>query len=603
MTRLSDYIFRFLEEKGVGDVFMVSGGTAMHLVDALGLAQKIRYVACHHEQACAMAAQSYAKMTGRLGVALVTSGPGCTNTITGLAGAHLDSTPCLFLSGQSKRAQTVHNSGVPGLRQFGVQEVNILPIVASITKYAVMVNEPETIRYHLEKALFLAQSGRPGPVWIDVPLDVQSANVEEAALRGFDPSELGLYAKTDPESEEIDFAAAVLAQAKRPVLVAGHGIRLANACPELVTLAERCAIPVVTSYLGIDVIETGHQNYIGRIGTKGTRAGNLALQNSDLVLSVGSRLSVSSVGHEYALFAREAKVIVVDIDPSEHKKKTIRIDRLIEADAGVFLRRLLQKIHKSASKSRAGWLDRCRKWKAAYPVCLPEYAKAKGGIHYYHFVDRLSRRLPAGIPVLADAGSAFYVVAQTICLKKGQRYITSGAFGEMGFNLPAAVGACIGNGRKPVVVVTGEGSFQMNLQELQTIVHYKLPVKVFVINNNGYVSIRNTQKAFFKGHLVGEGPQSGVSFPDTGKIARAYGIKFLRAQKAAELAKVIDSALAFRGPVVCEIMSLQDQTVAPTTSTMVTPRGVLVSKPLEDMYPFLDRKEFLANMIVKPVPE
>ena len=600
--KVSDYVVKFLEKNGVKHIFMLAGGGCMHLTDSVGRSNKIKYICNHHEQASAMAAEAYSKFKNNLGVVLVTSGPGGTNAITGLLGAFQDSVPCIFISGQSKRNQTVYNSNLR-LRQFGVQEVNIIPIVDSITKYAVMINDPQEIRYHLEKAVYLAKSGRPGPVWIDIPLDLQSAFVEENTLIGFDATKYALNYKTTPQDKEITEVIDFLKKAQRPVIIAGHGIRLADACSELASFVEKYNLPVVTPIMGIDVINSDHHNYVGRVGTKGTRAGNFAMQNADLILSIGSRLSVSVVGHEYEMFARDAKIIVVDIDSEEHNKKTIKIWKFINADAKIFLQTLMKSLKNNKFVSHSVWLEKCNEWKRKYPVCLPEYKLSKGGINFYYFVDMLNKKIDASVPVISDAGSSFYVVSQTINIKKNQRYITSGALATMGFGLPAAIGVCVAIGNKPVVTITGDGSFQQNIQELQTIVYNKLPIKIFVINNNGYLSIRQTEKKFFDGFLVGEGLTSGISFPDLRKISSCYGIWFVKAESNKNLSKAIDEVMAHDGPVICEIKSLEDQLIIPTNATEIKPDGTMFSKPLEDMYPFLDRDEFKKNMIVKLVGE
>jgi len=599
--KLSNYVVKFLEENNIKHIFMLSGGGCMHLVDAVGRSKIIKYICNHHEQASAMAAEAYAKFKGELSVVLVTSGPGATNTITGVVGAFQDSAPCLFISGQSKRQQTVYNSKIPKLRQFGVQEVNILPIVESITKYAAVINEPEKIRYHLEKAVYLAKSGRPGPVWLDIPLDVQGAVIEDESLNMFNPEELDTeYYKVNPQENEIKIVIESLKKSKRPIIIAGHGIRISNSCDELINFAKEHNIPIVTPIMGIDVVETEHKNYIGRIGTKGTRAGNFAMQNSDLILSIGSRLSVSVVGHEYSLFAREAKIIVVDIDVDEHKKKTIKIDKFINADAKIFLQKLLQATKNRKLGNFIAWLNKCNYWKRKYPVCLLEYKKVKKGINFYYFVDVLTKRLKPQIPIISDAGSAFYVVSQAINIQKGQRYITSGALATMGFSLPAAIGVSVATGNKEVVAITGDGSFQLNIQELQTIIQNNLPIKIFVINNNGYLSIRQTQKRFFNENYVCESKRSGISFPQISQIAGAYGIKYINIMNNEMMLKKIDVILNYDSSIICEIRSLDDQLVIPTNTAVVHHDGTITSKPLEDMYPFLDRKEFKKNMIVKP---
>lgn len=600
MIKLSDYIVKFLEDNSVQDVFMLTGGGCMHLVDSFGKSKKIKYLCAHHEQSCAMAAEAYAKFKNDLGVVLVTSGPGVTNALTGLVGAFQDSVPCLFISGQAKRRQTVFNEKEAKLRQFGIQEVNTIPIVESVCKFAIMVNEPGKIRYYLEKALYLAKNGRPGSIWLDVPLDVQSAQIDEAHLQKFDSLELENSHKHKLTDAELADIANYFKKARRPVIIAGHGIRLAGACDALAEFVERFNFPVVTTILGIDVIPSAHKNYVGRIGIKGTRAGNFAMQNADLILSIGSRLAVPVVGHEYKLFAREAKVIVVDIDPEEHKKKTIRIDRFVQADAGIFIKEIQKYLRRGKINVPKVWTDRCLNWKRKYPVCLPQYKKANGEINLYYFIEELNKKIKADIPVISDAGSVFYAVSQGININKGQRYITSGALATMGFSVPAAIGVCIANNQKSVVAVTGDGSFQLNIQELQTIVHYNLPVKIFVINNKGYLSIRQTQARFFNSRFVGEGVYSGVSFPEISRIALAYGIKYIKLT-CANLSKGLDQVLKNNLPVICEVDSPENQLIIPTNTAEIGANGVMASKPLEDMYPFLDRKTFLSEMIVKPV--
>lgn len=599
--KLSDYVVNFFENQGVKDMFMLTGGGCMHLANSFGNSKKIRYICTHHEQAAAMAAEAYSKYTGGLGLTLVTSGPGTTNTITGVVGAYQDSVPCVFISGQSKKKQTVYNAKIPYLRQFGVQEVNIIPIVESITKYAVIINEPEKIRYYLEKAVYIAQNGRPGPVWLDIPLDVQSSIINENDLIGFSEDEFKKDYKVNPDIDEISYVIKQLEMAKRPVIIAGHGIRLANACEELSTFIKEHSIPIVTPIMGIDLLATEDICNIGRVGTKGTRAGNFAMQNADLIISIGSRLAVSVVGHEYELFAREAKVIVVDIDIYEHQKKTIKIDKFINADAKIFLNILIETL-KNKSIKYDEWLLKCNEWKLKYPICLPEYDNCENGINYYKFIDVISKFATKDMPIVSDAGSAFYVVSQGINLKKGQRYITSGGIATMGFGLPAAIGVCASN-NDTVITITGDGSFQQNLQELSVVKHHEMPIKIFVMNNNGYFSIRQTQSKFFNNHLVGESSISGISFPSTEKLAYAYDIDYVYIENLDQLANNLDSILNCKKPVIIEVKLLTDQAIIPTNAAYIKPDGTMVSKPLEDMAPFLDREEFFSNMIIKPIEE
>ncbi|MFC2128731.1 thiamine pyrophosphate-binding protein, partial [Bacteroidota bacterium] len=591
------YIADFLYQQGVNHIFLVSGGGMMFLSDGIASQSKIKAVCTHHEQAAAMAAASYAKFTRNLGVAYLTTGCGGTNAITGVLNAWQDNVPCLFISGQSKRKETVRNSNLK-LRQFGVQEADIISIVESITKYSLMINDPNDIKFQLEKSVFLAKSGRPGPVWLDIPLDVQSALIEVDNLRSFSSDELELPYKELATVEELEYVKSKLRSSKRPIIIAGQGIRISNGIKSFKNFIEKYKIPYVASRLGIDLLPGDHPLFIGRIGNKGDRAGNFAVQNSDLVIAIGSRLSVSSTGHEYETFAREAKLIVIDIDPIEHSKNTVKIDRFINCDAKMFLTDIMN----IQSIDRAEWINKCSGWKNEWPVCLPEYWKNdEQGINSYVFVDVLSKNLKQDSVIISDAGSAFYVVSQGIMLKDNQRYITSGGQAEMGYTTPASVGVCFARNNQETIGILGDGSFQMNIQELQTIVHHNLPVKLFVWNNDGYSSIRETQEKFFDKRFIGTDSSSGVTFPSLEKIAFAYGIKFFRIHRYNHLDDIVKQVLSFDGPVLCEVICPRSQKVAPTVSSMRKDDGSMVSMPIEDMYPFLDRTDFYSNMIIKPL--
>lgn len=598
MFRVADFIADYIYNLGIHDVFMVSGGGMMFLSDGIACHPHLKAICTHHEQAAAMAAVSYARLNENLGVACLTTGCGGTNAITGLLGAWQDSTPCLFISGQCKRKETIRNSGLP-LRQFGVQEADIVSIVGSLTKYAVMVNDPLEINYHLDKAVYLAKSGRPGPVWLDIPMDVQAAEIQPDGLKRFSPATEIVPDKTTPTSAEIAQVVSLLKTARRPVVIAGQGIRLSKAIAQFQAFIETFQIPFVVSRLGIDCLPSAHPLYIGRIGNKGDRAGNFAVQNADLVLAIGSRLSVSSTGHEYNTFARAAKIVVVDIDPVEHAKKTVRIDLLIQSDAALFLESLSRSAETIDTRA---WTGTCRAWKAGWPVCLPGYDR-KGPVNLYYFIDRLSRQLKPDAVVVSDAGSSFYVCSQALQLKDRQRYITSGAQADMGYTLPATIGASTARDRGEVIGVTGDGSLQMNIQELQTVVHYNLPIKLFVWNNDGYLSIRTTQNKFFEGRLIGADKTSGVSFPNLERIAKAYGIHYVRIADNQETEDRIREVLAYPRAVVCEAMCDRNQEIMPAVSSYSRPDGVLVSRPIEDMYPFLDREELKREMIIPPLNE
>lgn len=599
MMRVVDYIANYIHDLGVHDVFLLTGGGSMFLTDAIAAHPGLTGVCTHHEQAAAMAAISYARYNNNFGVSVLTTGCGGTNAITGLLGAWQDSTPCMFISGQVKRADTTHNLGIP-IRQLGVQELDIIKVVSSMTKYSVMITEPEKIAYHLDKAVFLAKSGRPGPVWIDVPMDVQSALIDETVLERYVPKDEEKKAEIEILPSVLDEYALLLSQSKRPVVVAGQGVRLSGAQEEFLNYIEKQQLPVVSPYLGVGVIPTVHDLFIGRLGSKGDRAGNFCVQNADLVIVFGSRLEVSTVGYNYQNFAREAKIVVIDIDSVEHTKKGVRIDLFINTDIKNFLNKLTQS---SSNINRNWWAEKALSWKKKWPICSPEYAKETRGVNLYYFTDRLSALMPDDAVVISDAGSAFYVTSQSIQLKGGQRYITSGAQAEMGYTIPAAVGVSIAKNKGEVIGITGDGSFQLNLQELQTIVHYKLPIKMFIWNNDGYLSMRNTQSRYFGNRLIGADSTSGVSFPSLEKIAFAYGIKYVKVNNSQELDEKIKEVLSSSEAVLCEVICLRDQEIIPSVSSYKKEDGTMVSRPIEDMYPFLSREEFLSEMIVAPIKE
>ncbi len=597
--KLTDYIVRFFEQKGAEHVFMLSGGGCMHLIDSFGKSKQIEYICCHHEQSVAMASEAYGRMSGKFGLAVVTCGPGATNTTTGVLGAWQDSSPCIFISGQAKRKNTIANSGLDGLRQFGQQEVNIVPIVKSITKYAVMINDPKEVRYHLEKALYLATTGRPGPVWIDVPLDVQNSQINENELKGFTPENN----VSVPSNTDIEDVCHALCSAKRPVIIAGQGVRIANACNELRTLVDAYHIPIVHSFLGIDTLPSNHPCDIGRIGVKGTRAGNFTIQNADLVLALGSRLSVSSIGFEGQLFAREAKKIVIDIDETEHKKNVVTIDKFILSDVRIFLKDLIYALKDTAIAPFTNWLEKTQHWKQSFPTCLPQYNDDKEGINYYKLIELINLHSSNQMPIVSDAGSAFYVTSQMVELKQGQRYIPSGALATMGYTLPATIGVAAANHGKPVIGITGDGSFMQNIQEVIVLKAHQLPVKLFVVNNQGYLSIRQSQRKFFKGHLVAEGPTSGVIFPNFQKIAEACGVAYRHIETIAEAEEQLPKIMGDLTPMIIEVKSLPLQEVIPTTSSAMRTDGTMFSKPMEDMYPFMDRELFEKEMVISPIAE
>jgi acetolactate synthase I/II/III large subunit len=593
--RVADYIAKRIVGAGVDTVFMVTGGGAMHLDDAIGRCPGLAYVCNHHEQACALAAEGYARQRGGLGVAVVTSGPGGTNTITGVLGQWHDSVPVLYVSGQVRRDTTVASTGLP-LRQLGDQEADIVAIVSSITKHAVMLTDPTRVRYELEKCLHLALSGRPGPVWLDVPVDLQGAQVEEDELESYPGDDDGLFDE-DLARTQVRELVERLAAAERPVLLAGSGVRIGHAIEPFLRVAERIGAPLLTAWNAVDVLWEDHPLLAGRPGSIGDRAGNFALQNADVVVSVGCRLNVRQIGYEYAAFARAAHLTVVDVDAVELLKPTIDPDLPVHADARFFLEALEAQLAGKMLPDWSAWRAWCSERKARYPVVLPEYRAVPEPVNPYVFVDEVSRRLDADSVVVTANGAAVVISNQALRLPRGARLICSSGTASMGYDLPAATGACVAAGR-PVICLAGDGSIQMNIQELQTIVHHHLPVKIFVFDNRGYLSMRQTQDNVFGGHYVGEGPDSGVSLPDMVAIATAYGIPARRVGRHDELAQAIVDTVGIPGPALCVVNMDPKQNFVPKVAGMKLPDGRMVSNSLEDMHPLLSREELAENMIV-----
>lgn len=600
--KLSDYVFRFIADLGVKHVFMVPGGGAMHLNDSLGNCQDIEYVCNLHEQAGAIAAEAYARVTNSLGVVLVTTGPGGTNAITGVAGAWLESTPCLIISGQVKRADM---KGELQIRQRGPQELDIISIVKSITKYAVTVTDPTTIRYHLEKAVALATSGRKGPVWLDIPLDVQAASINPDNLTGFDPTELETGENIPSVLvKQVKETIKYLNKAERPVLLVGNGVRSAGAQDLILKLVDLLGIPVLTTWMGIDLISDECPFFFGKPGTVAARSANFIIQNSDCLISIGARLDFAVTGFDQTRFARLAKKIVVDIDAGELAKLNMTVDVPVCANAKAFIQEILNNSSLLQPRDRKAWLAHCSEWKEKYPVVLPEYWAQKNTVNVYVFTSILAEELTKDdLLIPGSSGSDIDKFWISFKVKAGQRLFSTGGLGAMGFGVPASIGGCLASGRKRTVTVDGDGGFQLNIQELETIARLKLPIKFFVLNNQGYASIRSSQRTHFNGHLVGCGPSSGLTFPDTIKISAAYGIESMRIADHSNLREKIQAALQTPGPVICDVMTDPDQMVAPRVSSHVRPDGSMVSRPLEDLWPFLDRNEFFSNMLIPPVSE
>lgn len=596
--RVADFIIKFLTDKGVDTLFMVSGGQAMYLVDAVYQNKKINSVCTHHEQSAGMAAEAYGRITGKLGVALVTAGPGSVNVINGLVGGWTDSSPMMIISGQSALPYVQYQEKT-GIRQYGIQGVNIRPFVERATKYFITVDDPSRILYYMGKAYHHATSGRPGPVWVDVPLDVQGMAVPERLLEEYTYSNAGIDNKT--LKLNVSKTLELLSRSKRPILIVGQGVGIAGAIDEFNEYIEKLNIPVLTSRLGIDLIHSDSELYIGRPGNYGERAANFAVQNADLIIAVGCRLASALVGHNTKDFGRYAKKIVVDIDAEELEKPGVEITIKINDDAKRFFTEILRQIGLGQVNlpDLTGWLKKCNEWKERYPVILDSYKDEKP-VNSYYFTSKLCDAAAKDDMILVDTGSCFHVVCQAWKIKKGQRFLTTGGLSSMGYWV-AGIGACLANGRKRTVVITGDGSLQMNIQELATIKYNNLPIKVFIFNNNGYLLIRHTQNNFMEGRLMGEGPETGVWCPDSLKIAEAYGIKGVRIERAEDVEVKIDEIMNYDGPVICDVMTPEWQLIIPRVSSEKRPDGTLVPRPYEDMYPFLERDEFLGNMVGKPV--
>lgn len=593
MIKVSDYVIQRLEATGAGHMFMLPGGGAMHLNDSLGYSKRIQYICCLHEQSCAIAAEAYARVTNGLGLLMVTTGPGGTNALTGVAGAYLESTPVFIVSGQVKRADMVNNQGI---RQQGMQELDIVSIVKPVTKYAAIVDDPQMIRYHMERALYEACHGRKGPVWLDIPLDVQAAVIDEEKLIGYVPAEPVKSASMEKQALRIIDE---LNHAKRPVLLAGNGIRLSDAVQEFLELVDVLEIPVLTTWNGIDLIEEDHPFYYGRPGGLGHRYANFLQQNSDLFISIGARLNLLQTGYHFDGFAREARKIMVDIDQAELYKINVRPDIPVCADAKELLKMLLRHKEKIQPKDRSAWLaygDRMRK---KYPLIQPAFYEQQEGINTYVLLDELSEQLRAeDIYVSGSSGSCIDISMQAFRVKKGQRAFATKGLASMGYGLPSAIGACLASGKKRTVLVNGDGGFQMNIQELHTIKQLGLPVKIFVLCNGGYGAIYHTQSNLFRGHLVACNEPSGLSMPDIEEIARAYGLRTETILCHKELAEKVQAVLEGEDPVVCRVQVPIDLKAYPRQVSYKRPDGQMESLPLEYMEPMLDNKELEENMMI-----
>ncbi len=612
--RVADFVADFLVDHGVTHCFSVVGGGSIHLNDAMGKKSGLTCVYDHHEQACAIAAEAYARIDDKIAAVCVTTGPGGVNALTGVVGGWVDSVPMLVISGQVRYDTTVKSTGLP-LRALGDQEFDICSAVESMTKYCEMVTDPNEILYCLEKALYLATTGRRGPCWLDIPLNVQGAHIETNNLKHFDVNDV-MPEAPDVTSSLCRDLLAHIREAERPVIYAGSAIRTAGAYDVFHTVVNELHIPVVTCWNSIDLMESDDPLYVGRGGGLGDRAGNFAVQNSDLLFSIGSRLSIRQVGYNWDTWARESFVIMNDIDRAELQKPTLHVDLPIWADCTNLLNALADELANSpiTEHVHTEWLEKCRDWKRRYPVILPRHIKSEGSVNIYAFIDSLNRCMRDDEIVAVGNGSACVACSHALEIKSGTRYIVNSGMASMGYDLPAAIGVAVaefgddalfGNGLSSnhgVILITGDGSIQMNIQELQTVVHHKMPIKIFLFNNDGYHSIRQTQTNLFDKDFYGIGPDSGdISFPNMSKIAEAYGIAYLSCANNAELDSALKRTLDICGPVICEVFVSKFQIFEPKSATKRMDDGSLFSPPLEDLAPFLPRDEFEENMIISPI--
>ena len=593
MIKLSDYVIKRLEETGTRHMFMLPGGGAMHLNDSLGRSGKIQFVGCLHEQACAIAAEAYARVKNQIGLLMVTTGPGGTNALTGVAGAYIESTPMFVVSGQVKRADMMNGQGI---RQQGMQELNIIDVVKPITKYAALVNDPQMIRYHIDRALYEAVHGRKGPVWLDIPLDVQATMVDEESLVGYTPFTL-------PENQDMNKKAMQVIEAlnrsERPILLAGNGIRLADAIPEFEELVKTLQIPVLTTWNGIDLVEEDNRFYYGRPGGLGHRYANFMQQNSDFFLSIGARLNLLQTGYNFDGFARAAYKVMVDIDEAELHKINVRPDLPVCADAGEFIRALLEHRDQIEKKDRTEWFRYGDRMKEKYPLVSQKYWEQKELVNTYCLLETISECMDEGdIYVSGSSGSCIDISMQTFKVKKGQRVFCTKGLASMGYGLPSAIGACLASGGRRTVGVNGDGGFVMNIQELETIRRLHLPIKLFALCNHGYGAIQATQTNLFAKNFVDCNEESGLTLPPVAKVAEAFGLKTISIYHNNELDSKVKEALDYDGPVIVEVFTPITLTAFPKQVSYKRTDGQMESLPLEYMNPAISDEEMRENMII-----
>jgi acetolactate synthase-1/2/3 large subunit len=597
MIKVSDYFAQFLACRGIKHIFMLAGGGCMHLVDSFGSQSDMEYVCCLHEQAVAFATQAYAEYLGTLGAALVTTGPGGTNTVTGLAAAWLDSTACIFISGQVKRADLLTGRGV---RSMGPQEVDIVSIVTPLTKYAKTLIEPNDVRYELEKAVYYATSGRRGPVWLDVPLDVQAVMVDETTLRGFTPDPV--VNQTRDIRDKAAQAIKLLKTAERPVLFIGNGARQAYLIGLVEELVNTVKIPVLLTWKAMDMLPDDHAYFGGRPGSIASRGANFTQQNADWIMVLGARLDLPQVAFSHKNFARAANKVLVDIDAHEIAKFDMTIDVPVHADVHDFLKEFLFQLKEIVLPNTATWMKKTKSWLTTYPVVLPEYWEEVGHVNTYVLTEVLSEQCtPQDVLAPGSSGACSDIFLQCFRLKQGQRVVNAPSLGAMGTGLPGTIGTCLASGGRRTICINGDGGFQLNIQDLETVKRLKLPIKYFILCNGTYASIIGAQRSHFKGHLVGSDPSSHLTLPDVIKVAEAYGIKAMEIKDQTDIRREVAAVLAYGGPVVCAVHVSSNQATLPRATTSTRADGSLFSLPMEDLAPPLPRDEFCANMIIPPL--
>ncbi len=596
--KLTDYVAQYLVEQKIKNVFLITGGACAHIVDSLGRNKDISYICMQHEQAAAMAADAYSRVTKNIGVAVATSGPGATNLITGVCCSYFDSIPTLMITGQVNMWET---KGKRKVRQLGFQETDIIDIVRPITKFAAMIDDPKKVKYYLGKAIYMAKTGRPGPVWLDIPMNVQHAEIESEDLEEFYP-EIELEKLPAIPSETIQEVISKIRASKRPVIIAGFGIRLGHAENELAELLRTLKIPILTTWSGIDMLPHDHPLHIGQFGVYGNRAGNFTVQNSDLLLSLGSRLDTRQTGGQPSTFAREATKIVVDIDEGELNKEWVVADIPINADVKHFLGDLNSAIKEVEFPDYSNWNSICLGWKDQYPLVLPDYYAQEGSVNPYVLIRTLSEKLPPQSIIIPDQGGNLTWTIQSFRVKEGHQLFSAFGCSPMGYALPAAIGAAFANPHANIICIDGDGGFQINIQDLQTIRNYNLPIKIFILNNNCYGIIKQFQEVYFGARYEATVRETGYSAPNFIKIAHAYGINSITIRDHSEIDKKLDEIIATDGPILCDVKLDENQKLIPKLVAVKTENGY-ISKPIEDMIPLLPREEFEANMIVKPIEE